>query len=154
MEEEAQMPGLSREQRDQVTTVEVWNCAHAFEFVCPRYFSSLEPTDDPATRFCGACRERVYVCLTPQEFVSHAERGHCVCIPEGFAPLGLLCTEWLGWPSRQTVEAHERHLQDVRAWWQGVLAGRPPIEPEALAEVARLVKPGAADAPARPAHTA
>jgi hypothetical protein len=118
--------------------VELWNCRNAFDFVCPRYFSELEPTDDPAVRFCAVCQERVYQCRTPLDFVTHGELGHCVAIPETFDPMGAFCTEMLGRPGRAEIEENERHVQAVRAWWLGVLAQQPRFAPAGIAEVARI----------------
>src|SRR4051794_14126155 len=78
---EVRMGSLSDDGRFNLTTVELWNCRNAFEFVCPRFFRELEPTDEPGVRFCGVCSERVYLARTPGEFVAHGNRGHCVATP-------------------------------------------------------------------------
>jgi hypothetical protein len=132
------VPELTKDQRMQLHVVELWNCRNAFEFVCPRYFSSLQPTDDPEIRFCEVCQEQVYQCRTPLDFVTHGELGHCVAIPSTFDPMGAFCTEMLGRPSRAAIEENDRHVQAVREWWLGVLAEQPQFAPEAIAEVARM----------------
>lgn len=131
------MAELSDDQKIQLAVVELWNCRHAFEFVCPRYFDSLQPTEDPGVRFCPACREKVFFCRSPLDFVSHGEQGHCVALPEGFAPWGAFGSEMLGRPSRADLEAEERRVREVRAWWKSVLSYRPAFAPGAFAEVAR-----------------
>lgn len=132
------MEPLSEDQRMQLHVVEVWNCRNAFEFVCPRYFSELAATDDPTVRFCNVCQERVYQVQTPEEFVARGELGHCVAIPDTFAPMGAFCSEMLGRPTRADLEENERHVAAVRAWWLGVLAEQPRFAPAAVAEVARV----------------
>jgi hypothetical protein len=135
-----QVAGLSEDQRLHLQVVELWNCRNSFEFVCPRYFSELEPTDDPAVRFCNVCRERVYQSRTPLDFVSHGELGHCVAVPEGFSPMGAFCTEMLGRPTRADLEENERHVRAIRSWWNEVLMQQPRFAPEAIAEVARTFR--------------
>jgi hypothetical protein len=132
------MAALSEDGRLNLATVELWNWHNAFEFVSPRYFSELQPTDDPDVRFCGVCQERVYRAHTPLDFITHGELGHCVAIPEGFAPMGTLCTETLGRPTRPDIEERDRRVRDARAWWQRVLAEQPQFAPEAIAEIARF----------------
>ncbi len=132
------MAGLSDDQKLHLAVVELWNCRNAFEFVCPRYFDSLQPTEDPEVRFCAVCQEKVYRCATPLDFVRHGELGHCVAIPETFDPMGAFCTEMLGRPSRADIEENERHVRVVRTWWSEVLSQRPKFAPEAIAEVARI----------------
>jgi len=133
------MAKLSDGNRLVLTTVELWNCRNAFEFVCPRYFDLLQATEDSEVRFCEVCREKVYLCRTPLDFVTHGELGHCVAIPEGFSPMGTLCTEMLGRPTQADIEEQDRHVRDIRAWWRGVLAERPQFAQEAIAEVARFI---------------
>jgi hypothetical protein len=131
------MAELSDDQRLHLQVVELWNCRNAFEFVCPRYFSELEPTDDSEVRFCGVCQERVYQCRTPLDFVTHGELGHCVAIPENYSPVGAFCTETLGRPTCQDIEERDRRVAAIRGWWLGVLDQQPRFAPEAIAEVAR-----------------
>ena len=132
------MAELSDDQRMHLHVVELWNCRNAFEFVCPRYFSELTPTDDPEVRFCGVCQERVYRARTPLDFVTHGELGHCVAIPETYDPMGAFCTETLGRPTRQDIEERDRRVAAILAWWWGVLAEEPQFAPEAIAEVRRV----------------
>jgi hypothetical protein len=128
---------LSDDQRLHLQLVELWNCRNAFEFICPRYFSELEPTDDPTVRFCNVCQERVYQCRTPLDFVTHGELGHCVAIPAGFEPVSAFCTETLGRPTRKHIEERDRRVRETRAFWEAVLAEQPQFAPEAMAEIAR-----------------
>ncbi len=132
------MAGLSEDQRMHLHVVELWNCRNAFDLVCPRYFTDLEPTDDPEVGPCKVCQERVYQCRTPLDFVTHGELGRCVATPATFDPMGAFCTEMLGRPSRADIKENERHVQAVRAWWLGVLAEGPHFAPEAIAELARI----------------
>lgn len=134
------MAPLNEDQRSNLISVELWNCRNAFEFLCPQYFSELQPTDDPEVRYCGVCRDRVYHCATPLDFATHGELGHCVAIPEGFAPGGALCTAPVGRPTRQDIEEQHRRGAAIRAWWMGVLAEQPQFAREAIAEVARILR--------------
>jgi hypothetical protein len=135
------MSEFSDERRFRLHVVEVWNCRNAFEFPCPERFKKLESTEDPEVGFCKICQERVHRCHTPAEFVEHAKLGHCVAIPETFEPRRGIRGSWRGRPSRDTVERYEKHVQEVEAWWHGVLAQKPTFAPEAIAEIARMFGP-------------
>lgn len=132
------MAQLSVDQVHNLYTVELWNCRNAFEFVCPRYFAELDPTNNPDVRFCGVCQERVYLACTPLDFVTHGELGHCVAIPEGYDPMGGFSKETLGRPTPQDIEERDNRIAVVRAWWQAVLAEQPRFAPEAIAEMRQV----------------
>src|SRR5690348_13319231 len=104
------MAGLSDDQKFHLSVAELWNCRNAFEFVCPLYFDSLQPTADADVRYCSVCHEKVYRCRTPLDFVTHGESGHCVAIPEGFSPMATACTETLGRPTRSDIEARKKRV--------------------------------------------
>jgi hypothetical protein len=130
------MDELTDDQLCNFETGDVWNCPNAFEFVCPRYWESLEPTADPGIRFCGICQQQVYRCTTPLEFVSHGELGHCVAIPEGYTPVSI-GTELLGRPSPQARRRYEERNRTVRQWWREVLDMQPRFALAALSVVRR-----------------
>ena len=134
------MEELTDDQLCNMETGDVWNCPNAFEFVCPRYWESLEPTADPAVRHCGVCQQSVHRCTTPLEFVSHAELGHCVAIPEGYTPLSV-GMELVGRPSPQRVREYEDHKCAVRRWWGEVLGMGPRVAPGAFAVLRRVFRP-------------
>ena len=63
--------------------VPVENCPVRFAFRCPRKWEKLMPTEDPAVRFCHACRKSVHYCGTLGEARQHARAGHCVAVDLG-----------------------------------------------------------------------
>ena len=118
------MPKFTASQRSTMMVADLWNCANAFEHLCPLYWSKLKVTNNPDVRFCTHCRQQVYQCKTPEDFVRHGEQGHCVSIPEGFGP-GYGFTALMGRPSSEDVETHEREKLKVRTWWEAVVALQP-----------------------------
>jgi hypothetical protein len=52
-----------------------------FAFQCPKTWQALATTDNRRVRECGACRERVYRCDTPDEVRERAQLGQCVFVP-------------------------------------------------------------------------
>jgi uncharacterized protein (TIGR02996 family) len=51
-----------------------------FTFLCPNQWGMLQPTDDPAVRFCAGCQQKVYRCETTAQARDHALSGHCIAI--------------------------------------------------------------------------
>jgi hypothetical protein len=108
---------------------ELWNC-HAWKkevalgFTCPATWQSFDPTDSPDVRFCQVCREKVYLCQTPQEFVERGERGQCVAIPPDMRRINLKAMQ-VGRPSEESVRRFQRERERVRAWWQSVQDAAP-----------------------------
>ncbi len=51
-----------------------------FDYECPKEWSSLTATDDPAVRHCDACDQKVFYSDTIQVARQHALRGRCVAI--------------------------------------------------------------------------
>jgi uncharacterized protein (TIGR02996 family) len=56
------------------------NCELEFAFRCPKRWEKLQPTDDPAVRFCDACEKNVYHCDSVKRAREHAWKGHCVAV--------------------------------------------------------------------------
>jgi hypothetical protein len=56
------------------------NCKVELSYVCPRDWEELDPTNEPATRFCQQCREMVILCSTDFEAINHAGQGHCIAM--------------------------------------------------------------------------
>lgn len=54
------------------------NCEEAFRFLCPKNWEELIPTDDAAQRQCDQCQQIVYLCVTDEETLQHAQAGHCI----------------------------------------------------------------------------
>jgi uncharacterized protein (TIGR02996 family) len=58
----------------------VENCDLRFEFLCPRKWEELRPTEDAAVRSCDACKQNVYHCRSLREAREHARQGHCIAV--------------------------------------------------------------------------
>jgi uncharacterized protein (TIGR02996 family) len=64
-----------------VGTPGIENCRRVeFEFECPLKWEKLQPTDDPAKRFCSTCRKHVFYCETIREARRRALGGQCVAV--------------------------------------------------------------------------
>ena len=67
---------------------DILNCGQAkqeselvrFTYQCPKYWRSLQVTENNSVRFCDACQENVYYCTDKQEAEQHAHKGHCIAI--------------------------------------------------------------------------
>lgn len=113
---------------------QIWNCEHAFEFLCPREWSSLDETDDPSVRFCSVCHEKVQMCTTPETFVRLGNAGGCVAMPQSAMPYkGFYIM--LGRPSREQVERFESERAQSQSWWSRVRELQPTFNRDALLEV-------------------
>jgi hypothetical protein len=132
------MQKLSDDQRFNLTSVDVWNCANAFEFVCPRYWESLSEGADPNIRFCSVCNQQVYRCETPLEFVSNAELGHCVAVPADRTPHHGFQKRVLGRPTKEHLDEMRQLFHDTRRWWQEIVEMQPQFASTAISEIARL----------------
>lgn len=56
-----------------------------FAFECPRRWETLEVSERPGERWCGACAQRVYLCESAQEVELRARRGECVAVRSALA---------------------------------------------------------------------
>jgi uncharacterized protein (TIGR02996 family) len=54
-----------------------------FSVVCEKRWEDMAPTDTPAVRYCGDCREKVYFCDTIGEARRHTWDGHCIAVDVG-----------------------------------------------------------------------
>ena len=54
------------------------NCQ--FSFKCDKKWDSLEATPFSGQKFCGDCKQFVYLCLTDQQLSDHIRENHCVAI--------------------------------------------------------------------------
>ena len=104
--------------------VEVWNCEHAFELICPRKWEALKETDSPDIRYCGVCHQDVFLCESAAEFVRQGEMGRCVAVGKQVRP-GIAFAQYLGKPSRREVKQMEGDQRRVKAWWEAVFALNP-----------------------------
>jgi hypothetical protein len=53
-------------------------CPMRFKVFCPKSWDSLEPLAYPRTKHCQTCNQTVYLCVSDEETLQHAEQGHCV----------------------------------------------------------------------------
>jgi hypothetical protein len=54
------------------------NCQ--FSFKCDKKWDSLEATSSSGRKFCGDCKQFVYLCLTDRELSDHIRENHCIAI--------------------------------------------------------------------------
>jgi hypothetical protein len=80
-------------------------------------------------RFCSVCQREVHFCCTPEEFVAHGKRGHCIAIPEN-AVLGRLLVNYIGEPSPEAVKELEAHNQRILRMWLTVLGEENALDRE------------------------
>ncbi len=52
-------------------------------------WENLQETDVDGVRHCTECDESVSLCLSPEEFVLHANAKQCVCAPTEVDPINL-----------------------------------------------------------------
>lgn len=64
--------------RALVSRPNIEECDIEFRFKCPKQWSSLVATDNPAVRRCGTCDRDVHFCATIEEVREHAWENHCV----------------------------------------------------------------------------
>jgi uncharacterized protein (TIGR02996 family) len=51
-----------------------------FDYVCPKRWEKLTPTEHSRIRFCEACSKKVFYCATVEHAQRHANFGHCVTV--------------------------------------------------------------------------
>jgi hypothetical protein len=104
----------------------VWDCNALLRIVCPRNWEELDPSPNDGVRHCRACKRDVHLCLTPADFVSHGEQGHCVAIPDSLSydPNHRL----LGEPRHEEVLELDRAV----AWWEDVLLREPALDADRI----------------------
>jgi hypothetical protein len=101
---------------------ELWNCKNAFEFVCPRKWESLGKTESSDIRYCDVCRQNVYLCETPLEFVRQGNLGRCVAIRKEVTPTEVYADYVMGKYSKEGMEQMQENYEREKEWWKGVLA--------------------------------
>lgn len=55
---------------------EIQNCE--MEYVCPKFWSGLELTEEPNVRYCPTCSKTVHFCSTSDELWDAQRAGLCV----------------------------------------------------------------------------
>jgi hypothetical protein len=107
---------------------EIWNCPDSLEFQCPQTWGVLNTTNDNNVRYCHVCRQNVYMCLTPQEFMHNAKSGKCVAIPYEFARRPNEPELVVGRPSQETaarIKKQKKLVSQFIDWWKRVLTSEP-----------------------------
>lgn len=66
--------------RRTVARPAIENCDFRFEFQCPKQWGALEPTADPAKRFCHSCKKNVHYAPTVDDARRLAIAGECVAV--------------------------------------------------------------------------
>jgi uncharacterized protein (TIGR02996 family) len=75
--------------RARVARLPIEGCADVkFDFLCPREWSALQPTEREKVRFCGSCKQQVFYSASIAEARRHAKRGECVALDLGVARWG------------------------------------------------------------------
>lgn len=73
--------------KDEFLTSQLWRCGkkpRPLRYECRKLWAELEQTDTDSIRFFLQCQKNVYLCATPQEFVSRARSKDCVAISAEF----------------------------------------------------------------------
>lgn len=123
----------SKPTRARARDSQLWNCENAFEYKCPRAWESLATTESQSVRFCNECRQNVYLCESPEEFVRHGEQGHCVAVPIEVVPGSIQRSA--GMPSREVVREQERLTRKSASFWEAVILQEPAFCPEGIEEL-------------------
>jgi uncharacterized protein (TIGR02996 family) len=71
---------LPLEWKSAVARLPLENCELDWDFVCPKKWEQLTPTDDPSARHCSACRKTVHYCGSIAEAKEKAWAGECVVV--------------------------------------------------------------------------
>ena len=56
----------------------VRNCDIAYKRNCPGRWEELQPAAQADTKLCPLCQREVFLCVTPNEALDHAEQGHII----------------------------------------------------------------------------
>lgn len=124
---------------DKKLSSELWNCPSKFQFQCPREWKMLARTDDAAVRYCSACAQNVYLCGTPQDFIEHGNKGHCVAVPTDRAP--KVATRFLmGRIAPSAFEELASEQAEAQEFWEEVVAQEPTFEKPALTALLEKIK--------------
>ncbi|MEL6930970.1 MAG: hypothetical protein AAFO95_20440 [Cyanobacteria bacterium J06600_6] len=67
---------------------DILNCGQAkqksellrFSYQCPQSWENMQATENDSVRFCNACQESVFYCMSKQEAEQHTRQGNCVAI--------------------------------------------------------------------------
>lgn len=119
---------------------EILNCQVAFEFQCPKSWDSMTQTEHSSIRYCEVCSQNVYLCLTPDEFISNGKLGRCVAIPKQMLPGApgethldhLLEPVFAGQPKK--TWQHLEHDKQRLEWWDKALEEGPLSFPKFTAK--------------------
>lgn len=98
---------------------QLWNCSawSIFQFLCPQTWNNLSPTDNADVRHCSVCKEKVYLCSTPENLVNLGRSGKCVAILPSHAR--SITHGYLGRPSRSSQLLADR-VTNARRFWDAV----------------------------------
>jgi hypothetical protein len=107
---------------------ELWNCENAFEFICPRKWVSLRPTESPDIRYCEVCNQNVYLCETPLEFVRQGNLGRCVAIRPEVTPKGA----FFDYRKGRLLPGYAKRQKE---WWEEVSDLNPTFNKEEIDEI-------------------
>jgi uncharacterized protein (TIGR02996 family) len=66
--------------KSAVVRLPLENCDLLWDFVCPKRWEHLTPTDDAKARHCPACRKTVHYCGSIQDAQQKAWLGECVVV--------------------------------------------------------------------------
>lgn len=120
---------------------ELWNCANAFEFVCPRKWDSLGQTESADIRYCDVCSQNVYFCETPREFVSQGNLGRCVAIRKEVTPNEAFAEYVMGRYTADFERNRQKNRERENVWWKDVLALNPTFDVEEIDQIRAKFEP-------------
>lgn len=116
---------------------QIWRCGNKLlTFECPLQWTHLEHTGDPSIRLCPKCSENVYLCRSPDEFASHAEKKNCVAIPANLSiPSSSLPPKYvLGRPAPWSYELEG----DAKGFWKELEKHHRSLSSQLMKEHERL----------------
>jgi uncharacterized protein (TIGR02996 family) len=100
--------GISPDWLARLDRTRIENCEVRFEFLCPRQWQQLQPTQKSAVRYCDTCKQNVFYCRTVEEARSVLWHGRCIAIEshqerrEGdLTPRRVIA---VGRPSRESIQ--------------------------------------------------
>jgi hypothetical protein len=122
---------------------ELWNCQNAFEFICPQTWESLVITESEDIRYCEVCRQNVYLCKTPNEFVQQGNLDRCVAISEEVIPKQIY-TQYTNLNiysilTGRPAKINETRYQQEQEWWLSVLNLNPNFNLEQIEDIRRAI---------------
>lgn len=118
---------------------QLWNCEHAFQYRCPKEWESLDRTETNGVRYCQECKQQVYFCTTPEDFVRLGNAGHCVAISDDNSPSPLQ-SAFMGKPSSKRIRSLQELQKRMEEWWSTAIGCKPEFSPEVFSAIEKVIE--------------